>query len=151
MGEILPRSLPIMAFAGRLCPVGVAFSGFRFIRRKGFQDLKYVEEREQGRIKDFYVGEGASPELPFNPVSCLACVQTPHFSWGEGAGSVHRLSHVLLQHQQTTGFFCRILAVLENRRLSQGRGGGDAHPCTLPLDPPLGKFLISVSTKKVLN
>jgi len=33
-----------MAFAGRLCLVGVAFSGFRFIRRKGFQDLKYVKE-----------------------------------------------------------------------------------------------------------
>ena len=103
------------------------------------------KSREQGRIQDFYVGEGASPELPFNPVSCLACVPE-----GKGAVSVHRLSHVLLQHKQTPVFFCRILAVLENRRLSQGRGGG-AYPCTLPLDPPLGKFVISVSTKKVLN
>ena len=32
-------------------------------------------------------------------------------------------------------FFCRIPVVLENRRSSQGEGG--AHPCTLPLDPPL--------------
>ena len=80
---------------------------------------------EQGRIQDSYVGEGASPELPFNPVSCLACVPE-----GKGAVSVHRLSHVLLQHKQTPVFFCRILAVLENRRLSQGRGGG------VPLHPP---------------
>ena len=84
------------------------------------------KSREQGRIQDFYVGEGVSPELPFNPVSCLACVPE-----GKGAMSVHRLSHVLLQHQQTPVFFCRILAVLENRRLSQGRGGGG-----VPLHPP---------------
>ena len=35
-------------------------------------------------------------------------------------------------------FFCRIPVVLENRRSSRG-GGGGAHPCTLPLDPPLLK------------
>ena len=33
-------------------------------------------------------------------------------------------------------FFCRIPVVLENRRSSQGVGGGHT-PCTLPLDPPL--------------
>ena len=44
------------------------------------------KSREQGRIQDFYVGEGAPLELPFNPVSCLACVQTPHFSWGKRGG-----------------------------------------------------------------
>ena len=35
-------------------------------------------------------------------------------------------------------FFGRIPVVLENRRSSQGVGGGGVHtPCTLPLDPPL--------------
>ena len=35
-------------------------------------------------------------------------------------------------------FVGRILAVLENRRSSQGKGGGVVRtPCTLPLDPPL--------------
>ena len=34
-------------------------------------------------------------------------------------------------------FFCRIPVVLENRRSSQGEGGGVHTPCTLPLDPPL--------------
>ena len=33
--------------------------------------------------------------------------------------------------------FCRIPVVLENRRSSQGGGGGVRTPCTLPLDPPL--------------
>ena len=33
-------------------------------------------------------------------------------------------------------FFCRIPVVLENRRSSQG---GVRTPCTLPLDPPLGR------------
>ena len=34
-------------------------------------------------------------------------------------------------------FFCRIPVVFENRRSSQGGGGGVRTPCALSLDPPL--------------
>jgi len=35
--------LPIMAYMGRLCPKGLPFSGFRYIKGKGFHELKYVK------------------------------------------------------------------------------------------------------------
>ena len=41
-------------------------------------------------------------------------------------------------------FFGRIPVVLENRRSSQGWGGGVHTPCTLPLNPPLVGALIEI-------
>ena len=56
------------------------------------------------------------------------------------------LSLALLQHQYTTFFFCRIPVVLENRRSSQGRGGGNAHPLQPPpRSAPVNTLLICFS------
>ena len=35
--------LPIMAYTGRLCPKRVPFSGFRYIKGKGFHKLRCVK------------------------------------------------------------------------------------------------------------
>ena len=57
----------------------------------------------------------------------------PGFFLGEGAlvscSTSTPINHIV--------FFCRIPVVLENRRSSQGGGGGVRTPCTLLLDPPL--------------
>ena len=36
-----PVALPIMDYTGRLRPKGVPFSGWRYMKGKGFQEMKY--------------------------------------------------------------------------------------------------------------
>ena len=45
-------------------------------------------------------------------------------------------------------FFCRIPVVFENRRSSQGGGGGVRTPCTLPLDPLLYSCMRPILLRK---
>ena len=40
--HLLQGVLPIMAYAGRLRPKGVPFSGFRKIKEYGFHKLRYI-------------------------------------------------------------------------------------------------------------
>ena len=35
--------LPIMAYMGRLCPKEVPFTGFRYMKGKGFHKLRYIK------------------------------------------------------------------------------------------------------------
>ena len=57
-------------------------------------------------------------------------------------------SVALLQHldKPHSFFFGRIPVVLENRKSSQGGGGGVRTSCTLPLDPPLFFWLVTQSS-----
>ena len=74
----------------------------------------------------------------------------PQFFLRGGGGICTQAISCLTSTPVNHSFFCRIPAVLENRRLSQG-GGGGAIPYNLPLDPPLGKFVISVYTDKAFK
>ena len=76
---------------------------------------------------------------PSSPFSAM-CEQKPYPRGGSriflGGGAIVSCSNSTpINH---IVFFCRIPVVLENRRSSQGGGGGVVRiPCTLPLDPPL--------------
>ena len=37
--------LPMMDYTGRLCPKEVSFSGFKYMKGKGFHLLKYINKR----------------------------------------------------------------------------------------------------------
>ena len=36
--------LPMMAYTGRLCPKGVSFSGFKYVKGEGFHLLKSINK-----------------------------------------------------------------------------------------------------------
>ena len=63
-------------------------------------------------------------------------VPTPILEMARAYGLRPRLWLLVTAINHLYIFFCRIPVVLESRRSSQ-EGGGGAHPCTLPLDPPL--------------